>query len=115
MALESFAIDHYEVHLLAPNNPEFPDVYGFIHLYWKEKRRATLWFYRESVATIPANSLSSSSGDMIYNAYFGQAAFRDSIDLLRNESVFFQWDETSKTSCLATGQEPVGEAELSYE
>jgi len=115
MALESFAINHYEVHLVAPNNPELSDVYGFIHLYWQEKRRATLWFYRDSVATIPANSLSSSSGDLIYNAYFGQAALRDSIDLLRNESAFFKWAEASRAVLITTGKEPVGEAELSYE
>lgn len=115
MVMDSFAIDYYEVHLVSPNNSEFPDVYGFIHLYWQDNHKATLCFYRDNVDKIPANSLSSFSGDMKYNVIFGQAAFHDIVDLLRNESVFFQWDDASKAAMISTGREPVGEAEEAYE
>jgi hypothetical protein len=77
------------------------------------KKRATLWFYRDSVSTISANASFSSGGYTQYYGRFGQAEFRDSIDLLRNEKpVSFQWNETSNGVFLSTGEEPVGEAEL---
>ncbi len=113
MAWESFAIDQYEVYLVAPNTPGYSDIYGFIRLYWQGKQRATLWSYRDGVTTIPASTSFSSGGYTNYYGRFGQAAFRDSVDLLRNEKpVFFQWNEASKGVFLATGQETVGEGEV---
>ena len=113
MAWQSFAIDQYEVYTVAHNTPGYPDIYGFIRLYWQDSQRATLWFYRDGVTTIPANASLTSGGQTNYYGRFGQAALRDSVDLLRNEKpVFFQWSEASKGVFLATGPEPVGEGEL---
>ena len=113
MAWQSFNIDQYEVYSVAFNTQGYPDIYGFIRLYWQGKQRATLWFYRDSVTTIPANASSSSGGYTNYYGRFGQAQLGDSVDLLRNEKpVFFQWNEATKGAFLATGQEPVGENEV---
>src|SRR6266852_2812832 len=97
MAWESFSVDRYEGYSVAPNTEGLPGIYGFIRLYWKDRQRATLWFYRESVTTIPANMSLTSGGSTTYYRRFGQAQFRDGVDLLRNEKpVFFQWNETTK-------------------
>ena len=112
MAWELFTIDQYDVYSVSANTDGYPGVYGFITLYWAGQQRARLWFYRDSVTTIPVNMSYNSGGHTNYYARFGQAQFRDSVDLLRNEKpVSFQWNETSKGAFLSTGAEPVGEAE----
>jgi hypothetical protein len=48
----------------------------------------------------------------VYYARFRQAELRDAVDLLRNEKpVYFQYNDTTNGAFLATGSEPVGEAE----
>jgi hypothetical protein len=111
MSWELFSVDSYSVFSVSQNTQGFPDIYGFITLDWEGTRTATLWFYRES-AVIPANASFNSGGHPNYYGRFGQAQFSDCVDLLRNEKpVFFHWNETTKGVFLATGEEPVGEAE----
>ena len=113
MPFQSFGVEEYAVYAVAENTPGYSGIYGYVRLYWQGAQRATLWFYRDAVSTIPANSSSGSAPNTSYYARFRQAALRDSVDLLRNEKpVFFQWNEASKGAFLATGQEPVGEQEL---
>ena len=113
MAWQSFAISEYRVHAVSHNTPGYGGVYGFIYLYWGGRQQATLWFYRDSVTTIPPNSSSGSAGSMSYYGRFAATQFHDSVDLLRNEKpVYFHWNDTSMGVWLATSQEPVGEAEL---
>ena len=112
MAWESFSIDQYMAYLVTHNTTGLPGIYGFIYLHWGGKHRATLWFHRDSEPTIPANGSFSSGGYTNYYARFGQAQFRDSVDLLRNEKpIYFQWNEATKGAFLATSPESVGEAE----
>ncbi len=112
MAWQSFAVDEYEAYQVALNTSGFPDIYGFIRLRWGGQRRATLWFYRDSAASVPANASFSSGGLTMYYARFREAAFRDAVDLLRNEQpVYFQYNDTSNGAFLTTGSEPVGEGE----
>lgn len=113
MAWTSFTVEKYEVNSVAHNTEGYPGVYGYIRLYWEGKQRATLWFYRDGVSPIAANASFSSGGSTNYYGRFGQAQFRDCVDLLRNEKpAFFQWNDTTKGAFLSTGQEPVGETEL---
>lgn len=110
MAWESFGIDQYEVCMVAQGTPGYAGIYAFIRLHWLGKPRATLWFHRESVSAIPANSSFSSGGYTNYYGRFGQPELGDAVDLLRHEKpVFFQWNESSKGAMLSTGKEPVGE------
>jgi hypothetical protein len=113
MAWTSFVIQNYEANLVAHNTPGYPGIYGYIRLYWQNARRATLWFYRDSVSSIADNASFESGGVTNYYGRFGQAQFHDSVDFLRNEKpVSFWWNDESKGVFLSTGQEPVGEAEL---
>ena len=65
------------------------------------------------MTTIRANGSFSSGGHTTYNARYGQAEFRNIVDLLRHEKpVFFQWNESSKRAMLSTGKESVGEDEV---
>lgn len=113
MAWESFSIGKYEVFLIADNTKGLEGTYGFINLYWQGQYHAKIWFYRGNGPTKVPNASYVSGGFKIYYAYFQQAQFHDSIDLLRNEKpVYFQWNEATKGAYLATSQEPVGEEEL---
>jgi hypothetical protein len=112
MPWQSFSVDQYEVYQVALNTSGFTDIYGYIRLYWGGQYRATLWFYRDSAASVPANASFTSNGVVIYYARFRQAELRDAVDLLRNEKpVFFQFNDTSAGAFLTTGSEPVGEGE----
>jgi hypothetical protein len=112
MPWQSFSVDQYEAYQVALNTPGFPDVYGFIRLYWGAQVRATLWFYRDSAPAISPNASYSSGGVIRYYARFRQAQFHDAIDLLRNEKpLYFQFNDTTNGAFLSTGGEPVGEAE----
>ena len=112
MSWQSFSVDQYEAYQVALNTPGYPDIYGFIRLRWGGEQRATLWFYRDSVPAVPSNGSFSSGGLIRYYARFRQAQLHDAVDLLRNEKpVFFQWNDTTNGAFLATGSEPVGEAE----
>jgi hypothetical protein len=112
MAWEHFAIEDYAAYGVAHNTRGYPDVYGFIYLYWDGRRRATLWFYRDGAASIAANASFERGGETHYYGRFGQRQFSDSVDLLRNEEpVYFYWNDASKGVFLATGEEAVGEGE----
>jgi hypothetical protein len=109
MTWESYKIEQYEVYLVAENTPDFTDIYGYIILYWRNKQRAKLWFYRDGVATIPANKSFSYDGFTNFYGYFRQSAFSDSVDLLRNEkTTFFNWSDASKGVLLSSGNYLVG-------
>lgn len=113
MAWTANAVENYDSWCISPNTEAYAGVYAFIRLHWQSRHRATLFFYRDGV-TIPSNSSVTSGGVTIPYIRFGQAQYRDCIDLLRNEKpVYFQWDDASKGAMLATGSEPVGETETS--
>ncbi len=113
MSWERYSIADYKIYSTAHNTPGYPNIYGFIRLYWKEKPRATLWFYRDSASSIAPNASFESGGYTNYYGRFSQRQFADSVDMLRNEKpVFFHWNESSKGVFLATGEEEVGEGEL---
>src|SRR5580765_2711730 len=100
MAWQSFSVDKYEAYQVALNTAGYPDIYGFIRLYWAG-HRATMWFHRDSAAVVPTNSSFTSGGEINYYARFRQAEFHDAVDLLRNEKpVFFQWNDTTKGAFL---------------
>ncbi|MCW5625557.1 MAG: hypothetical protein KIT73_12665 [Burkholderiales bacterium] len=108
MSWQSFTVHTYEAVLVAPNTPGYPNVHSFIRLYWGGKTQATLWFYADGTANIPANT----SGTQYY-ARFRQSHYSACVDLLRNEKpVAFQWNEQTKGAFLVTGPEPVGDGEL---
>src|SRR5262245_42795557 len=112
MPWQSFSVETYEVFQVALNTSGYPDIYGFVRLYWGNQQRATLWFHRDSAASVPANAAYPSGGTTIYYARFRQSEFRDAVDLLRNESpVFFQFNDSTNGAFLSTGSEPVGEGE----
>jgi len=112
MAWEQFKVDEYKVYSVTGNTSGFAGIYGFIYLYWQDKRRATLWFYRDSVATIPDNASFTSGGSLNYYGRFSQAQLGDCVDLLRNEApVYFHWNDKTKGVFLSSGEEPVGEGE----
>jgi hypothetical protein len=112
MAWQLFSVDQYEIVHVALNTPGYPDIYAFVRLYWGGQSHATLWFHRDSAVAIPLNSSSGSGPTLSVNARFRQAQLHDAVDLLRNEKpVSFQWNDTSLGAFLATGNEPVGEAE----
>jgi hypothetical protein len=112
MAWTLFAVEDYKVYGVAHNTAGFPDIYGFIRLYWEGKERATLWFYRDGAASISPNTSFTRGGYTHYYGRFGQNQFADFVDLLRNEKpMYFHWNDTTKGVFLATGQEPVGEGE----
>jgi hypothetical protein len=112
MAWQSFPVDQYEIFHVALNTPGFPDIYAFVSLYWGGQSHATLWFHRDSAVAVPPNGSFGSGSTIKYYARFRQAQLRDAVDLLRNEKpVFFQWNDTTLGAFLATGSEPVGEAE----
>jgi hypothetical protein len=113
MAWERFGIKEYEVYLVAHNTPGYLGVYAQIDLFWQEKKRATLWYYRDDKTSVQENGSHISGGVLNYYGRFSQDQFRDSIDLLRNEKpVFFSWNEETKGVRLSTSGEPVGEEEL---
>lgn len=113
MAWESFGIDQYEVCMVAEGTPGNIGIYAFIRLHWLSKQRATLWFYRDGVDSLPANTSFSSGGITHYYGRFRQTELGDVVDLLRHEKpIFFQYNETTKGAILSTGKEPVGEHEL---
>jgi len=72
MAWELFTIEKYEVFSVSQNTPGLPGVYGFIRLHWQGKHRATLWFYRDSVATIGTNGSFSSGAIRIITGGLGK-------------------------------------------
>ena len=112
MPWQVFNVDQYEAYQVALNTIGFPDIYAFIKLHWGGQVRATLWFHRDSAASVPPNGSFSSGKVTEYYARFRQAEYRDAIDLLRNEKpVFFQWNDTTSGAFLATGSEPIGEGE----
>ena len=75
MAWQSFEIEQYEVYAVARNTPGYDDTHAFIRLYWQGKQRATLWFYLDSVTTIPANASFNSGGFTNYYARFDKPPF----------------------------------------
>lgn len=112
MSWEQFEIDNYKVYGVAHNTKGLPGVYGFIRLYWEDRERATLWFYRDGTGSISDNASFMSAGYTHYYGRFSQSQFADFIDILRNEKpVYFHWNDDSKGVFLATGEEPVGEEE----
>jgi hypothetical protein len=112
MPWQSFSVEQYEVYQVALNTSGYPDIYGFIRLWWGGQLRATLWFHRDTASSVPGNAAYTSGGVMIYYARFRQAELADAIDLLRNEKpIYFQYNDTTNGAFLSTGSEPVGEGE----
>ncbi|MCK5615589.1 hypothetical protein KAR91_77710 [Candidatus Pacearchaeota archaeon] len=112
MAWKQFAVEDYKIYGVAYNTKGYPNIYGFIRLYWQEKQRATLWFYRDGTESISSNASFQSGGYTNYYGRFGQSQFADFVDILRNEKpVYFHWNDVTKGVFLATGKEPVGEEE----
>jgi hypothetical protein len=110
MAWQSFTIEKYETNSVAYNTPGFPTTAAFIRLFWEGDHGATLWFQRGSTPSSTPNHYSAGVG--AYYAMFGEAQYRDAIDLLRNEKpAFFEWNDPDGAR-LRTGQEPVGEEEV---
>ncbi len=112
MAWDQFAVDDYTIYGVAHNTKGYENIYGFIHLFWEAKQKATLWFYRDGTVPIPPNTSFQRGRDTNYYGRFGQNQFADFVDILRNEKpVYFHWNAETNGVFLATGKEPVGEEE----
>jgi hypothetical protein len=112
MSWTQFLVDDYKVYGVAYNTKGFPSVYGFIRLFWDDKDKATLWFYRDGSGSVSDNGSFERGGHTHYYGRFGQSQFSDFVDLLRNESpIYFHWNDDTKGVFLSTGEEPVGEEE----
>jgi len=113
MAWESYNIEQYEINIVAPNTADYTDIYGFIILYWRNKQRAKLWFYRDDFGKIPPSNSFSADGYTNFYARYPRGAFQDCVELLRHEKTkFFHWNEATKGVFLSSGNYLVGQGLL---